>query len=335
MKSLLIGGDLSRWNYKERLAAKDYMNGIESWVYALEGDYISAYYITPKIFAEYDLIIINIHHTNDKYLSKVLEAISVRKPNQKVVGLIEGDASLFLSPNTKALAIMAECDFINVINKLSLDFFSLLSGRPCYYLGIPYPYQNINKLKIQYKTKDTGVLACSFVSSRNLDLLVAHKLGIKVTCYEKRFSRKLKNIKLYYNKYNSINLDSEVYFNDTNNYYNKADSILREKDLENYFKTNAEFYLWINIDNRHTWGRCVLDAAALGVPIVTTKSTGHGEYLFPETTIDDWKQIDKAIEKAEKLLSDQKFYEDVISYADEKFPNLSHETMKKKLLEFL
>lgn len=335
MKSLLIGGHLSRWNYKERLDEKDYMNGIESWVYALEGDYISAYYISPKIFAQYDLIIINIHHTNDKYLSTVLKALTAKKKHQKVIGLIEGDAAQFLSPNPKTLAIMAECEYINVINKLSLDFFALLSGKPCHYLGIPYPTENVRKLRKENRTIENGVLACSFVSTKNIDLLIAQELGVKVSCYERRFSRKLKTIKLHYNRYNSINLDPDIHYKTIHKYYNKTEDIIREKSLENYFKTNSEFYLWIDIDNRYTWGRYVLDAAALGIPIVTTSSTGHGGDLFPETTIDDWTQINKAVEKAERLIADKNFYDDVVQYADENFPDLSHETMKRKLLELL
>ena len=105
--------------------------------------------------------------------------------------------------------------------------------------------------------------------------------------------------------------------------------------LKNYFKENRDSYIWLNLDDRFTWGRYVLDAAALQIPIITTESTGHADELFPYTCLEHEYDIDKAIELGRRLVDDKEFYHKVTSYPIGKMEHLKPEVMKNKLLTAL
>ena len=62
-------------------------------------------------------------------------------------------------------------------------------------------------------------------------------------------------------------------------------------DLDS-FSQKCRCVFWLNLDPRFTWARYrQIDAAALGIPIITTASTGHGEILFPQTTLANEYQL--------------------------------------------
>jgi glycosyltransferase involved in cell wall biosynthesis len=79
----------------------------------------------------------------------------------------------------------------------------------------------------------------------------------------------------------------------------------------------------------------VLDAAALGIPIITTASTGHGETLFPETTLAHEYDVDRACELGRRLLDDKDFYRAVAEYAQERITDYGVEKSVQRLLAVL
>ena len=91
----------------------------------------------------------------------------------------------------------------------------------------------------------------------------------------------------------------------------------------------------MNLDSRYTWGRYVLDAAALCIPIITTTATYHGPIFFPETTVPHAMDIDRAIEIGKRLTSDRDFYQHVAFYPAGKMEFLGAEPMKRVLLDAL
>jgi hypothetical protein len=102
-----------------------------------------------------------------------------------------------------------------------------------------------------------------------------------------------------------------------------------------YLREHSGSYLWINLDSRCTWSRFVLDAAALGIPIITTPSTSHGELLFPVTTVAHGMDIERTVELGKRLASDRDFYEQVARYPSDKMDFLRAEPMKRTLLRAL
>jgi hypothetical protein len=90
-----------------------------------------------------------------------------------------------------------------------------------------------------------------------------------------------------------------------------------ETTTKEYLTAMGANVLWMNLDERYTWGRYVLDAAALGVPIVTTRSTGHGQLLFPRTTVETAFSQRDAVALANALLHDADLYANVAEHARE------------------
>lgn len=83
----------------------------------------------------------------------------------------------------------------------------------------------------------------------------------------------------------------------------------------NYLNRSASATLLIDMNNRETVGRNALDCAALGIPAVATGRSDLQERLFPQTTIADAWEIPQAVEMANRLLHDSKFYAEVVDSA--------------------
>ena len=89
------------------------------------------------------------------------------------------------------------------------------------------------------------------------------------------------------------------------------------------------------MDPRYTWGRYILDAAALQVPVIATRSTGHAETFFPELMLENEFEIEKTQDLVLRLFRDKEFYQSVATIPLEKFNHLLPETKKKELLTIL
>ena len=81
--------------------------------------------------------------------------------------------------------------------------------------------------------------------------------------------------------------------------------------------------------NRTGW-----DCAALGVPYVTSDRTYSGQFCYPKTMVPPFN-IKKMREMVSKLLKNDKFREDVTSYASEKVEDIGYERSKEKFLNAL
>ena len=178
-------------------------------------------------------------------------------------------------------------------------------------------------------------MICPTLTTRWNDYLVARKLGLKFYGFEKVLTRKPKAIVHNYVNHKSF-LNKWAVFDKVSGLY--KDTSLQIKPmapLETVFTITGNSLLWINLDDRYTWGRNVLDAAALQIPVISTRSTGHAEEFFPETLVDDEFDIDTAINIGKRLITDEEFYKSVTDIPLEKFEHLSHESMKKTLLGWL
>jgi hypothetical protein len=57
--------------------------------------------------------------------------------------------------------------------------------------------------------------------------------------------------------------------------------------------------------------------------------------LFPDITIAHPFAINHAVEIGTRLLHDDRFYQDIVCYADEYLESFTHDAMRKKLLQAL
>ncbi|MBL7999989.1 MAG: glycosyltransferase family 1 protein [Candidatus Kapabacteria bacterium] len=329
---LVIGDNRGRWSWKDEQHMIPYMNGIEAWVLATEGNYCDHHQVTEHDVNTHDIVICNTNGlSNPVYSGKYISLAERRKANVKWVSLLEGDMRDFLKPLGTIRPLFNASTLVNCINIYATQFLQSLTNTPVAYVGIPYPVRGIRSLALTKSERKQRVFVCPFMLNRWNDYSVASALGLPIVGYQKTLRRTLRTLFHNYFTYGTIT-NKNVLIDRTYQLY-KDDSIqiIPERNLPAYFNEIRENILWINLDERYTWGRYVLDAAALGIPIITTKNTGHGPILFPQTTLETPFDIPQAIELGNRLLNDEAFYEEVSSYASSRIDMYSPERITEKL----
>lgn len=332
-KTLVLGGTRGKWSYKDKPSFSKVCNGIESFVFTFEGDYCNWLDIAEEQLKNYDLIFANLNH--GKELLRHTELLKNRNFNAKWVIIIEGDAYDYLKANANIRYVLNNADLVIVINKHSESYFQALTSKECHYIGIPYPLEGIQKYEVPIKDRTESILLCSDPLVRNTDYVAAAQLGIPLFCFTTTYSRNIRGIKRNFIE-NGALFDKNVLINRIQSYYTSP-SITVESyvDLEQIFPKIASKKLWMNLDTRYTWGRYVLDAASLGIPIITTESTGHAETLFPLTTLKNGFDIDGAVKLGKKLLSDAGFYKEVSLYSQEQIKQYGLDSIRSRILNLL
>ncbi len=332
-KVLVIGENLGRWKASERPHHREFMTGIEAWVYAFEGEFCNIFDCTSEYVNRFDIVIGNTDFPG-KYQEKLSHLCLNRAANVKWVSLIEGCAKEYLTPMKHIKDIFDNSDLINVINKYSLPLFRTLSSSKSEYIGVPYPVENVFKLRRNIKSRKKEVFIAPMLLKRWNDHLVAQASGLPYFGIEEREHRTLRNMPKMLKKYGTLN--GNVRMDMVKEYY-KDDNleVRRAYTLKDYFKNLSDTYFWVNLDQRYTWARYILDAAALGIPVISTKSTGHGETFFPQLTLDNEFETEKAIDLAKRLVTDETFYSDCANPSIELLEEFSYSKMRDKLLRFL
>jgi len=350
---LVLGPVRGAWSAAGKNLEDTRLNAIESWAYAFGGDYIFMKEASAELINNYDIIIANskLYGEDCRKLLDRLAAISEnRKAGVRWVTSIEGPAGDYTVPDKRMKRLLDSSDLVNCINRHSLSLLRSITSARVEYIGFPYPVDSIGKLALPAANRNRAVFICPALLSRWNDYLVAKRTGLPVTGWEFRSNRKLRLLAPGYKKYRAA-LGNERHpamkslrqlinprkmIGLAGRYYNDRNLEIRSNmHLNQFYETYNRFYLWVNLDDRYTWGRYVLDAAALGIPIITTKSTGHGEELFPFTCLDHEYEIDKAVELCRRLIDDEEFYAGVAAYPQGKLEHLRQENMRRKLLESL
>lgn len=335
-KVLVIAGIRESWSANERQKQAATMNGVEAWVYAFNGDYKGENSVTPEDIAQYDIIIGNTNYIRQtKHAEKLFKLINSRPAHTKWITLIEGCASDYLIPAPFIKQIFDSSDLVNCINIHSLPLLKALTRTRVEYIGIPYPVDEIMKLRVPIEKRNKSAFCCGLLLKRWNDYHVAKQLGLMYYGYERGFSRKLKYAVKNWREHRSV-FNQNKAFDTVRNIYNDPNLQIRKIAAQNdYFSHNANAYLWVNLDDRYTWGRYVLDAAALGIPIISTFSTGHAQELFPLTTLNNEYCIDEAVELGKRLVDDYDFYKAVSEYPADKMEHLKPDVMREKLITAL
>jgi len=331
-KVLVLGSNRGNWHSSEKIQFAESTSGIESWAYAFNGSHYYSLSANKKLISMCDIIIANSNQgKNLKHLLKLAES---RPANVKWVTLIEGSAEDYLKPMSFIRELFDSSDLINCINLGTLSFFRAMTSSKVEYIGIPYPVEYVARQSIPFESRKKEIFICPFLTTRCHDYFAASNLGLKMFGFEERLHRKITNLPKLLMKYGSINPNFKI--NKALDFYRDNNlSIFQSKTTENYYKFVGNAYFWLNLDNRWTWARYVLDAAALRIPIITTSSTSHAVELFPLTCLDDEFDIEKAEDLGRRLIQDFDFYKQVADVPLSKLEYLKAENMKKKLLDLL
>lgn len=316
---LLIGGNPGRWSWNDGYAGAHVANGIEAWVFATQGTYSDHLSVTLDDVNRHDIVICNTNYVfKHRQMMKYIKLSEQRNSNVLWVSLLEGDMRDYMRPDTLIRRAFAASDLVNCINRHATRALQLVTDTPVAYIGIPYPVEGIQALSTPIQQRLRRVHVCAFLLRRWNDYVVAKQLGLPMDGYEGTMLRRIPN--LYHNwKYYRTVLNKRAPYEIALRLYNDPEiTVHRDLPMLQYFTSMGRNILWVNMDDRYTWGRYVLDAAALGVPIVTTRSTGHGSILFPDTTVETAFDVDDAVRQARQLLDDADYYAHVSNVAKER-----------------
>lgn len=318
-----------RWNYLNPVPPFDLTTSVESWVVPLRADWFGATLPTPRELERYDVVLANL---NPILLPSYCTLLRRRPPGQLWCGIVEGCGLEYLDPTRELLEVANACDLIANINQFTTEYLRRITSTRVEWVGFPYNDAPVRALSTPPEEQRREVLVCPR-QQRMPSLVVAEALGLPVRAYFRKLSRSGRHLPLYWrHHYFHRDLQARLWAAATAPTPRIAGA---ECDLPTFWKETGGCCLWVNLDPRYTWARYVLDAAALGVPIITTRSTAHAERLFPDTTVRDVFAVDEAVAIGERLLSDEPFRLSVIEHAREDLSLYSADACVGRLSEAL
>lgn len=326
-RTLVLGANPGRWRHDSPDAQFRNGNGVEAWAYAMEGEYWGVPLPKPPDLDDYELIIANL-------VFELLPAYrKLQDGSRKAtwVSLIEGAGEDYLVDRRNLREVLDASDLVININRLTTEWIRALTKTRVEYLGIPYPIEAMRAMRMPMESRRREMLVCP-KRSRGPSIEVAKACGLPIRAFAPKVSRKLSNLPVFVRE-GRFSRDAAVHR--LLDELPPGSIVEFEQDLEPYLSLAAGCYLWVNLDSRHTWGRNVLDAAALGVPVISTIATGHAQVLFPETTVSDVLQVSEAVEIAKRLIGDTAFYKRTVEHAESKLAPLGFNPMANKLVELL
>jgi len=107
------------------------------------------------------------------------------------------------------------------------------------------------------------------------------------------------------------------------------------KELTKYYEWAAKHRFFISSYCRvHTYGRTAVENACLGIPHIGSSVTSAMDRLWPELCVDPQDAYGMNI-LANRLISDQTFFDDVVGFAYEQVEHYSYDARKQAFLEML
>ncbi len=316
-RTLVVGGNLGRWSADHHPHDAAHVSGIEAWVYATDGHYVDHTQLCERDFRENDLIILNTNHIDDAaHLQKLLRLCTTRPSSTKVVCLLEGDMRDYLKPREHLRELLNSSDLVNCINHHATAALRLITTTPVEYIGIPYPVDGVRAFRVSKSERAKRVHLCPFLLTRWTEYHIAKEIGLPSSGYERVLTRRLRSVKENFRKHGSL-LNKRTLLERAARVYNDPHLQIHDECwFADYYQQSASAFFWLNLDDRYTWGRHVLDAASLAVPCISTRSTGHMEILFPDCTLETPFDVDKAVALGRRLIDDEAFYDHVVAKAD-------------------
>ena len=327
-RAVVLNEFAGRWNYADPPEMFVNASGVAAWALALKGDYWGGNAPSPSELGAYELVVANLFPT---HIAAYARLAAARPRGVKWVSLIEGSGELYYDEVPGLREALDHSDLVISINRHTTPLIQALTSTPVHYHGIPYPVEAMRARRVPLSARRPEVLLCPR-SLRTPSIEVVKRCGLTVRAYAPKVSRKVSNVPKYIRE-GRYSKDIEV---------RKLEALLPQGSIVGYEKYDAPYFaetagclLWVNLDPRFTWGRFVLDAAALGIPIVSTESTGHGSLLFPKTTVKDAFQVKDAIDIAQRLVEDGSFYEETVAWADAHIQPFGYEASAQALLAML
>lgn len=282
-------------------------------VYGLDYDY----------FNEFDLVMVALRQETIEVGVKVKQ-----RSKAKVVIFLDNEVDYFTTYTTRDLqAKMVEllniADAVAVLHDESIPFFKALTNKPVDVVGLPFPIKRVREMCPPVQKREEIGLGSSLRSflthNKNalVNLAALTKIGMPGVV-------------------DILKPEEMEYFKSIRKYVPLPKIKFRYFILGwDHYITQANYsLLGLHLDYRCSWGRFPIDCAAVRTPCVASPSLYTQKILFPSLCV-NYHDIEGAQTLIKKLVSDTKFYEDTVSYAQSKMEQFSYEQCKMRLLNLL
>lgn len=255
-----------------------------------------------KEMEQYDYIVIN----QATILYRLTIELRENLPSRvKIIALADGayqDLTRipFIPDGVLSIKALQVSDGFGSLVEDAVDYYSLFTDKPCCFLGVPFPYDEVKKFQIPPQQKIdklagiNGQLTHSPARNSIGSLFLVKKVKEvrALLCEPER--DQVANFLL--ENHFSVDVHSPLNYTD-------------------FYKRYSKCYLGINLDPLGSWGRFSLDLAGLGIPVIGTFVQHTQKKLFPKLTFDPFLEVPKIISAYQRLFSDLNFYNECRDYA--------------------
>ncbi|HBC91803.1 MAG TPA: hypothetical protein DCZ10_02575 [Pelotomaculum sp.] len=328
MKFCLLGTDPYHPDHGKVYTAEQ--NNMNLWATIMGGTVYNGplfdqgrYGLGYDYFNKFDLVMVALRQETIEVGIKVK-----KKSKAKVVVFLDSEVDYFTTYTTrdlqtKMVELLNIADAVAVLHDESISFFKALTNKPVDVVGVPYPIKRVREMCAPAQKRKEIVLGSSIRSilthNRNalVNLAALSESGLPgvVNIWEPVEMEYVQSIRKFlpipFISFRSL------------------------KSGWNQFITQVNYsLLGLHLDYRYSWGRFPIDCAAVGTPCVGSPSLYTQKILFPRLCV-PYHDIGGAVALLKKLISDAKFFDEVVTYAQSQIERFSYEKCKMRLLNLI
>jgi hypothetical protein len=211
---------------------------------------------------------------------------------------------------------------VAVLHDESIPLFKALTAKPVGVIGQPFPLKRVREICPVVQKREEVELGSSIGSfilrNRNgeVNLAVLSEIGLTgvIDIWEPKEMDYIQSIRKY------LPLP-QIKFR-------------MNSGWDNYITQANYSLLGLDLDHRYTWGRFPIDCAGVSMPCVASPSLYTQKILFPSLCV-PYHDIEGVVALVKKLVSDARFYEQAVSYAESQMELFSYEECQKRLLNLI
>lgn len=311
---------------------KKYAEGysVNTWASVTGGRLISGplfdkgeYYLDYDYFDQFDLVMIALRSETIQAGLKVVERSKAR-----VVAFIDGETDHFTSQIPRYLQsdmvrLLNLVDAVAVLHDQSIPLFRAMTGRPVGLVGLPFPLERVREMCPPAPKREQIELGSSvrssFINNRNtlVNLAAMSEIGLPgvvdmLDPVEMEYIRSIKKCLPH--------LRIELRHSG--------------QGWERYITRANYSLLGLHLDCSYTWGRFPVECAAVRMPCVAPPTLYTQKVLFPRLCVSH-HDIGGVASLVKKLVSDRRFYEETVAYAQSQIELFSYEKCKKRLFDLI
>lgn len=327
MKFCLLSTELNHSDHGKVYSVEE--NHINTWATIMGGTVYNGllfdrgvYGLDYDYFNEFDLVMIALRQEIIEVGIKVK-----RKSKAKVVVFLDSEVDHFTThiprdQQAKMVELLNIVDAVAVLHDESIPLFKALTSRPVGLIGLPFPLKKVREIcpPVQKREEiELGSIWSSNTHNRNalINLAALSKIGMPcvvdiqnpVEMEYVESIRKCVPLLQIECRYNNLGWD-------------------------HYLTQSNYSLLGLYLDYRFTWGRFPIECAAVRMPCVAPPSFYTQKTLFPRLCVPHY-DLEGTVTLVKKLVSDTKFYEETVSYAQSQLDFFSYEETQKRLFNLI